>query len=837
MKYKSTQKLLLVLALVLGSVFLTSSKVSAGAICPDGNPPHITVVARLIQSSPVHSAPESVKDNVQMCINKYGALTYGPFWLEPASYTGTGIKSSTAWAAILIHPSVSYSQISQGKIVVIDSTNNFLVFPSGCSKTFDIGTVERGKSEGASRSCVKVNTAKLASGTREMCVRYTMSNVTNGRTLSDTGSWCGNITYTPTSAPQGTISANCSQISIYARDGDNLSRYMKAKVDFSGGFPTLGPVTANRTYGSSSGFNYQWTTPTVIKNSTSRVTAVLSVQDAITGVWTKVDTAYIGPCSTGPTATITPDITVSPTTISEGQSATFRSRVDTSNVANTASTTFKATSSHVSSPPSGVSTGADRNYVASIAGGNPRVNSPESIITYDKAGTYCRKLTITEKPSYAAATSDTACVTVKVDVSDCMAAGNPSAKTNLDPYLQPGDSATLTLTFRPSTQLTYTIPPGFGSASGTRTVVLPPGTTSYNVALTAASAPNEYTVTWKINTATGDDCSDTINVVTLPYFNAYGKGVIAGGEFKSVDGTCKGEGTLGGWFDNTSNGYGSSSQLSALALVKIVGLASAQTSMGRSPTNLTFANNSSDISTDKTSPSLGGNFYGAGGASTGSSCLTEPEEPDTTADSGSTFSIASSSGAYSHDGDVTISGGQINIGENISLFAKGDVYISNDIRYQAGWGITDVPSFVLVATGNIYIDSTVTQLDGLYVAKNDSTGGSKGRIFTCAKSPPSSLYSADELYNNCKKQLTVYGSFIANKVNLLRTYGTLSDGKTGLKQGSACFNFGGNISPRVTCAAEVFDFSPEMYLSKPAVKPPSNGANQYDSITSLPPVL
>jgi hypothetical protein len=40
-----------------------------------------------------------------------------------------------------------------------------------------------------------------------------------------------------------------------------------------------------------------------------------------------------------------------------------------------------------------------------------------------------------------------------------------------------------------------------------------------------------------------------------------------------------------------------------------------------------------------------------------------------------------------------------------------------------------------------------------------------------------------------------------------------------------------------TCAAEVFELSPELYLSTPAIQRPNGGAPQWDSVTSLPPVL
>ncbi len=40
-----------------------------------------------------------------------------------------------------------------------------------------------------------------------------------------------------------------------------------------------------------------------------------------------------------------------------------------------------------------------------------------------------------------------------------------------------------------------------------------------------------------------------------------------------------------------------------------------------------------------------------------------------------------------------------------------------------------------------------------------------------------------------------------------------------------------------TCAAEVFDFSPELYLSNPSLELPGRSKLRFDSITSLPPIL
>jgi hypothetical protein len=52
----------------------------------------------------------------------------------------------------------------------------------------------------------------------------------------------------------------------------------------------------------------------------------------------------------------------------------------------------------------------------------------------------------------------------------------------------------------------------------------------------------------------------------------------------------------------------------------------------------------------------------------------------------------------------------------------------------------------------------------------------------------------------------------------------------------ACSNKGSQLIGG-TCGGEIFIFSPALYMTNPAIQPPSDGATQYDSITSLPPVL
>jgi hypothetical protein len=185
---------------------------------------------------------------------------------------------------------------------------------------------------------------------------------------------------------------------------------------------------------------------------------------------------------------------------------------------------------------------------------------------------------------------------------------------------------------------------------------------------------------------------------------------------------------------------------------------------------------------------------------------------------------------------VTILGGTVAVGNNVAMFANGDVYISGNVTYAGsggGWSLqpgntTNVPSFILEATGNIYIDPGVSELDGIYVAH--------GKIYTCSNG--FAPVAAVDIYDTCNtNQLTVNGSFSASQVNLERSIGTLSDASSGENLSSGVKTCANTAVKEPVCAAEIFNFSPEIYLSDPAVNQPNNGAPTYDAITSLPPVL
>ncbi len=352
-----------------------------------------------------------------------------------------------------------------------------------------------------------------------------------------------------------------------------------------------------------------------------------------------------------------------------------------------------------------------------------------------------------------------------------------------------------------------------------------------------------YTVTWQLvdgGTAVGPACTGELQVVDLPYFNVYGADVSAGGDFNSCTATG---GTLAGWYDSAAANAGASTLFAAIALGKDYGFASGQNTASGPPGNpgdgLTFANTAGVTGTSP-SNDFGGD-YGA------TDCLFTPKAPTgTTAAGGGSLTVGAApldNGAHTYNGNLTLNGGTVGLGDNTALYVTGNVYISSNIIYGTNpgntWTInpnntTNVPSFVLVDTGgNIYVDPGVTELDGIYVA--EAANGKGGTIYTCGQASFTPV-AATGLYD-CNNQLTVYGSFIADQVDLMRTFGTLDNAQSNENPQTGTTRLCANGVDAKVCGAEVFDFSPEMYLSNPAIQQPNNGAPTYNSITSLPPVL
>ncbi len=178
-------------------------------------------------------------------------------------------------------------------------------------------------------------------------------------------------------------------------------------------------------------------------------------------------------------------------------------------------------------------------------------------------------------------------------------------------------------------------------------------------------------------------------------------------------------------------------------------------------------------------------------------------------------------------------GQRLRNGQHRTLYVEGNVSIATNIDYRNNnWNnISAIPSFHLIVDGDIYIDPSVTRLDGIYFAT--------GNIYTCANGfTPVSL---GNVFNNCQEPLLVNGSFSANNIffnryadSSLRS-GLQNEFPTRSGTNRRCLAIS---DERRVCAAETINFSPEIYLVEPALPPTTvPGQSQYESITTLPPVL
>jgi len=302
---------------------------------------------------------------------------------------------------------------------------------------------------------------------------------------------------------------------------------------------------------------------------------------------------------------------------------------------------------------------------------------------------------------------------------------------------------------------------------------------------------------------------------------------------------------------DTTDKRGSASQFGANALGVIEGLGSAslRTSSPSGPSGLTFAN--TNLGPGFTN--LGGDRVLNGGNYDSYSCLndyTTPPNGTVTDNITNTLSgTANDQSTIYTNGNLVIHGLTVNAATNTSIIANNNVYIDGNINFNnpAGWAQdTDVPSLIIVSKGDIHISGNVTNLDGIYIAQGPGSTG--GTIDTCAPDA-TATYTTANIYaasnNQCGKQLVVNGSFIAGKIKLNRTYSSLRFGFNGEYSGYASHGCGvagtdvagsGTSTTGNDCAAEIFNFSPELYLSKPKLNP-TNGAGTYQSIISLPPVL
>jgi hypothetical protein len=299
-------------------------------------------------------------------------------------------------------------------------------------------------------------------------------------------------------------------------------------------------------------------------------------------------------------------------------------------------------------------------------------------------------------------------------------------------------------------------------------------------------------------------CPFSLRVVDKPYYRVYGGDVFAGAGFQ--DGTActtDQQSSIIAW-NRASNPYlGAGSQLGTFALGTIVDFASGTLRNRNLPKSQTFAN---------ANPSF--NNWGAGGFGGG-------------LDAGAGNAICAAD-YWADATNIRLSGFAINtprnfgMGQRETIYVDGDVYINRNVTYAAGAynNVNQIPSFRIVARGNIYVAPGVTELNGVYIAMPRAGSNNTGRFYTCW---PGRIPTAADMNGACRtNRLTVYGAVVAELIKFTRSLGTLS---------------GSTISERydsgIGTPAEVFIYTPEVWL----VNGFGADGGTVDSITAQPPVL
>ncbi len=350
----------------------------------------------------------------------------------------------------------------------------------------------------------------------------------------------------------------------------------------------------------------------------------------------------------------------------------------------------------------------------------------------------------------------------------------------------------------------------------------------------------------------GDTTCTTPPVVEdRPYLRNYGADVAVGGGFEGVNCSRNNAGiktftnpiarqipATAPVSDERKNKSGSGAQLATLALGDITGFTSASIREESPflPNGLTFANNPpGSVDANNSRAFMGGRMSGDGWCAPNYFDSTQFLDGDPSKSTSTSNSINIASGSVGTNKQTVITppsrvtltntGAQYN--KRHTVYVDGDVYIENDIKYTTSWAsVSEIPNFTLVVRGNIYISHNVSQLDGLYIAQPKNGAG--GNIYTCSiggTAPVSSVMFANCGASEEGRQLTVNGSFIAQRIVLNRTGFSLRHSTYKEKFDTSR-------------ASEIFNFSPELYLSPPVFKSKSSPTSgTYQSITTLAPIL
>lgn len=394
--------------------------------------------------------------------------------------------------------------------------------------------------------------------------------------------------------------------------------------------------------------------------------------------------------------------------------------------------------------------------------------------------------------------------------------------------------------FNATATINYNPPSGASPSSGDRMFVdvSGPGYTSNNIVASPAFDSSAGTATGTVNNIgptnnTGTftvrygmtnrfgmpliSCNGPLVVADHPYFVIQGGDIVTGAGMTEVSPDDK-AGVVS-WNQGANSYAGAGVQYAAFALGYIQAFATGQGS--GTPDLLAFANTGigalpaevfgGKLGSESTMP----DYFAA-----------HPSSPTQTP--GTITSVSGTKVLYINGNetiDLSASGGNVPNGSHTTIYVNGNVTIASNIHFSGIYTLAGIPSFNIIAKGNIYIKPTVTELSGNYVAEPDvapvTQVVSEGSIYTCtvapfALAPGDSNLTVDvsSFYTTCDQHLDVYGAFVARTVELLRTYGTLYQ------------------TP--AAPAETFHYTPDLWL---ATGSNATVPDTYNAITELPPVL
>lgn len=407
-------------------------------------------------------------------------------------------------------------------------------------------------------------------------------------------------------------------------------------------------------------------------------------------------------------------------------------------------------------------------------------------------------------------------------------------------------------------------PPVIGSGTYTVSLSPAPPTTStsytvtqaaYTVGPTASSPPSasavisdsasatinnqgNYNVSWTMTypNVTSITCNDNFNgggggitVYTEPYIKVYGGDASAGVVFPHTTVTSTASGIYGFDINNGPNSYiGSNAHRGLFATALVNGFGSSNNLTANNPNApppdlLTFANSTAGHNGYLGKYYSMPDYYGLLSKGASPSFTVHNATPGQTLSS-----ILGGIGTY------TLPSGS----RELILVKNQDFHIDENVSFTAptASNLATYPMlYVVDEGGNIYIDSNVTNIAGVFIDQPTGTASNKastnGNIFDCysghqvqtGTSPYD--FSDSDPFNNCTNELQVNGTFMAGNVDFQRSNGNVA---------TAPSNDGCGAGTPDANAADIFCYSPLTWLVNPfdsTAAPPTNYFSQ------VPPTL